>query len=82
MEHISEEQFAAAWLSNLEYILWGEIQTTRRRTKRDTRVVLLPFEREGLKFLALTAGGWSTIDRFVPMKRWRVLYAKHTGENL
>ena len=80
MEHISEEQFAAGWLVGLEYVLWGELQKPPRRRKRGSHVVLLPFEREGLKFLAQAAGGWSTMDRFVPMKQWLVLYAKHEVE--
>jgi hypothetical protein len=81
MTYISEEQFAAGWLIDLEYLLWGELQKPPQRRKRGARTVLLAFEREALKFLAQAAGGWWTFERFVPMKRWLALYARRVVED-
>lgn len=78
MVYISEGQFAAGWLIDLEYLLWRELQKPPQRRKRGAHAVLLPFEREALKFFAQAAGGWWTFERFVPMKRWLELYARRS----
>lgn len=75
MTGISEELWAAAWLSDLEFALWDAIQNND--PKLGTRVVT---ERQAalLKLLSEEADGWwvwSDNDgpRFVSLKEWRAI---------
>jgi hypothetical protein len=73
MGKISQQQYAAGWLMNLEYLLWDLLDHPEKRG-------LLPFERAGLKHLAQIAGGWWTYDdepKFLEHAEWLAQYQNH-----
>ncbi|MDI1248021.1 MAG: hypothetical protein PSV13_03975 [Lacunisphaera sp.] len=81
MGSISEAQWAAGWLTNLEFTLWQAL-------KDPTSTHLLPYERAALDYLSQTAGGWwiwfdddakpeLSGNRFLPWAEWFKLLAPH-----
>lgn len=82
MRHLSEENWAAGWLMDLEYTLWDWVARWRSRSEPASE-----FERanradiEVLSWLAEQAGGWWHRDattsrgpKFVPLTEWLEIY--------
>jgi len=84
MGWISEERWCAAWLVDLEYVLWkwATQSDTHTRTESDENPSADSEESHGktLAWLAREAGGWWVWDnhhkgpRFVPMKEWQEIF--------
>lgn len=81
MRHLSEENWAAGWLIELEFTLWDWVLRWRSNTEPSSE-----FERtnipdtEVLSWLAEQAGGWWHWDEttkepeFVPLDEWVKIY--------
>jgi hypothetical protein len=73
MSTISEENWCAGWMHNLEYMLWDVVMGRRKK-------LCSPEEIEQLKYLSEKCRGWIVWDeqvkgeRFVPMQEWLRLY--------
>lgn len=80
MSWISEEQWCAGWLHDIEYILWDAVVGRRKD-------ICNPQEIEQLKYLSDKCGGWIIWDeqakdeRFVPMGEWLRLYEAKRREH-
>lgn len=86
MRHLSDENWAAGWLMELEYTLWGWVLRWRNRAEPTSE-----FERanladiEALSWLAEQAGGWWHWDeaakepRFVPHSEWMEIYGNRNA---
>jgi hypothetical protein len=89
MRRLSEENWAAGWLMDLEYTLWDRV--TRRRNRSEPAS---EFERanladiEVLSWLAEQAGGWwhwdeaSKEPKFVPLSEWLEIYRNRPKTDL
>lgn len=82
MRHVSEENWAAGWLTGLEFTLWDWVQRYRRGAESASE-----FERankhdiEVISWLAEEAGGWWFWDdsvgaRFAPLDEWLEIFEK------
>lgn len=76
MSEISEDHYAAGWMSNLEYELW---EIVLKGGGEYGMGVVDPEMVSRLKQFAADAGGWWTHERFVPMDEWHVMYAEKMG---
>lgn len=67
MEQISEDEWAAGWMSGLEFMLWARVKDLS--TPPDIKT-------ETLRVLSERAGGWIKWDEklgcpvFVPLEEW------------
>lgn len=82
MRHMSEENWAAGWLTGLEFTLWDWVRRYRRGAEPASE-----FERankhdiEVISWLAEEAGGWWFWDdsvgaRFAPLDEWLEIFEK------
>lgn len=80
ISQISEASYAARWYSEIEFMLWDEVQGTGT-------VFLLPEQVEELKRLSDICAGWVRLDeeqgreQFVPLAKWEELYHKWKTAN-
>jgi hypothetical protein len=79
MSDISERCWAAGWMSDLEYALWGIV--TGKRDRHYGMGEVQDYEIARLQDLSDTAGGWIIWDqqdgrRFVTITEWRQLYTR------
>lgn len=75
MSDISEDEWAAGWLIDLEFMLWERVVTNAPGSNE---------EADMLRDLATDAGGWIRFNEladgfreFVPMADWVKIYEKH-----
>ena len=81
MRHLSEESWAAGWLMNLEYTLWGWVVHWRNGSEpaADFERANLP-DTEVLSWLAEQSGGWwhwkegVKEPEFVPLSEWLEIF--------
>jgi len=81
MQHLSDENWCAGWLTDLEFTLWNWVARWRSHSEPGSG-----FERanladiEVLSWLAEQAGGWwhwdeaSKEPKFVPLGEWLEIY--------
>ena len=70
---LSEENYRAGWMSNLEYDLWAIIkEKTQKRFA--TGYSLEPYQIENLQRLSDLCGGWICFseegESFIPLNEW------------
>lgn len=69
MSGISEDAYAAGWMSGLEYDLWD----AREHGPRSYGMIWISsYQCKALYQLSELAGGWETAQGFVPMAEWLV----------
>jgi hypothetical protein len=78
MGDISEDHWAASWLIDMEYSLWGIMQGDR--TPDFGMGAITDQEKRELSELCGDAGGWfyfdeKTMKTFVPLFKWLEMYA-------
>ena len=78
MSSISERCYSAAWIENLEHILWDQINGHQSRT---SRTVLTEAETTRLRLLSDRCRGWIVFDdkteeTYVPLSEWKIRSAK------
>ncbi len=76
MRDISEEQHCAGWVSGLEFYLWSLVE--RDGLSGET---LSEGKTDALRTLSANAGGWWMWNEFVPLERWRHIYAAFIKDN-
>lgn len=77
MSELSELAYSAGWMENLEYSLWRSVETGPYRYGR---LDLTAEQIEKLKQLSALCRGWICFDAeaeetFVPLERWKQIYA-------
>jgi len=89
MRRLSEENWAAGWLMDLEYALWNWVARWRNGSEPASE-----FERanqadvEVLSWLTEQAGGWWHWDevtkepKFVPLSEWLKIYRNRSETDL
>jgi hypothetical protein len=89
MRYLSEENWAAGWLTGIEYTLWDWVARRRNGTEPASK-----FERanlsdiEALSWLAEQAGGWWHWDetakepKFVTLNEWLEIYRNRPETDL
>lgn len=88
MRHLSEENWAAGWLMDLEYTLWDWVLRWRSRSEPASEFerVNVP-DTEVLSWLSEQAGGWWHWDeaakepKFVPLNEWVDIYRNRPERN-
>lgn len=79
MSALSEKMYAAGWMHDVEYELWGIVAGRR---KSCGLVDIEPDEDEALSWLYERCGGWITYEAgkgptFVPLAEWVARYEAH-----
>lgn len=79
MSDISEDHYAADWMVDLEFDLWGAVQ--RLPEKTDYGCGVIPAERlQRLKKVSDAVNGWYDGDDLVTMDCWLEMVAARNAE--
>ena len=80
MSYLSERAYSAAWIEDLEFILWAQVVGP---SVTSTRLALAEQEKVELRRLANLCGGWIVFDEtseetFLPLEQWTARYRQAT----
>lgn len=79
MGDISEREFAAGWMSNLEYLLWARIVGDSEHPRLDQD------QLHKLSWLSGAIDGWiawvDDVETHIPLYNWLVMYQQWKEKN-
>lgn len=73
MSHLSEENWCAGWLIDLEHVLWDEISNPERISNSDAL---------RLASMAKACGCWCMFEKTVSLEEWVTIHSDWTKRNV